>query len=239
MGIAKGIYALGEYDFYTNDYLAFVKSISMFFNINVEVEVFDNNENLSTNWDKNFEYFEFGKNDTYRLTVDYYKIKKNKPTIPENIYCKYTMTIPVDFEDEKELYISFFSNGIFELKFIPLSNVWFFFIEDILGYNNHHFGSFEGVMKEKSKIRNGYIDILKKINCTKVVIWTYAQYETENKISEPNKSLQDIIKYMYDLDNIKLYNFVDVLNRKIEIKSDHYSYLDVALMDNFDDKIDI
>lgn len=240
MGIAKTINALGEYNLYSADYITFVETISRLFKVNLSVSFCANIDEEGTEYDRENEFFDFNQNEVYRLTVNFWKIDDNKPLQPNNVYCDYEMIIPVNLEYEKELLLQLYSNGIFQLNFIPLSNMWQFFIGDILGVNDHYHNSHLEVVKEKNKIRNCYINILKKLNCNRVILWTDAYYKTEGEITEPNKTLNDLIKHMQDTDKLKIYNFADILNQKIMIIRDNKNdgYLDIALLDNFDDKIE-
>mgnify|MGYP007068863164 CR=1 FL=1 len=44
---------------------------------------------------------------------------------------------------------------------------------------------------------------------------------------------------MQEVDKIKIYSFTDKLNQKLKIDIKNNTYLDIALIDNFDDKIEI
>jgi hypothetical protein len=72
-----------------------------------------------------------------------------------------------------------------------------------------------------------------------VVIWTDAYYKTEDKISKPNLSLKQIMKFMEEVDNVQLYNFLDVLHKKTVLISNNDMCHDVALIDNLDQEIEI
>ncbi len=243
MGIAKTINAIGGYDFYSSDYELFIKTISKIFKVNLNVNFLAQIEEENTEYDKESEFFDMGQKETFSITVNYYKIYKDKP-LPDNVYCDYELCIPVNFEYEKELVLEFFTTGIFQLNFLPLNSTWNFFIEDLLGYNDYYYKSHSEVVKEKLSIRDEYIRILNKINCSEAIIWTDAYYKTEDIIQEALTSqtkltLKDVMKCLQEIDNLTLYNFSDVLNQKVEIQSNSNSFLDIALYDNFNDKIEI
>lgn len=242
MGIAKTINAIGAYDFYTSDYRLFIKTISTLFNVNLNVSFIAHIEEEKTEYDKESEFFDISQKDTFNLTVNYFKLIDNKPIL-DNVYCDYELRVPVDFEYEKELLLQFFTTGIFQLNYLPLNSTWNFFIEDLLGDNDHYYNSHSEVVKEKLSIRDEYIRILNKINCSEAIIWTDAQYKTESIIQEiqtihTKLTLQDVIKSLEEIDKLTLYNFSDVLNQKLEIHSNRNSFLDIALFDNFNDKFE-
>ena len=193
-----------------------------------------------TEYDKEEEYFDVGVSETYKLTVNYY-VNDDGPLLqPDNVYRDYELQIPVHFEYEEELLLELFANGIFQLNFIPFNNAWQHFIGDIIGENDHHYNSHREVVDEIINIREGYIDILQKIECKQVILWTDAYYKTLQKIeystSEPILTLKEIMTYMKEVDNMRLYNFLDALNGKVTIVSEiNDRYLDIALIDNLDD----
>ncbi len=205
------------------------------------VSFFANIDEENTEYDRENEYFDFKQNVDYKLTVNYWKIDDDKPLKSSNIYCDYELSIPVDFEYGKEMLLEFYCNGLFQLNFIPLSNMWHFFIRDIIGENNHLYDSYFEAIQEKLKVRKGYIDILSKINCDKVILWTDAYYKAEGEVSLPNQTLEDLMHFMRENDKIKFYNFAEVLNKTVEIISDMKNnyFIDIALIDYFNDEIEI
>jgi hypothetical protein len=241
MGIAKTINAIGGYDFYSPDYHTFIKTISLLFKVNLNVDFFAHLSEEESEYDKESEFFDFGEKDTFSLTVNYFKLDDNKP-LQDNVYCDYELRIPVDFEYEKELLLQFFTTCIFQLNFLPLNSTWNFFIEDLLGHNDCYYKSHLELLQEKKYIRDEYIRILNKINCKEAIIWTDAYYKTESKIQDAQKidtklTIKDLVKSLQEIDKLTLYNFADAVNQKIEIKSNQNSFLDIALYDNFNDII--
>ena len=51
--------------------------------------------------------------------------------------------------------------------------------------------------------------------------------------------MDDFLQFMKEKDGIKFYNFIDVLINRPALDSNRNSYLDIALIDNFDDVIDL
>lgn len=243
MGVAKNINAIGEYDFYSSNYELFIKTISTLFKVNLNVDFLAHFEEENTEYDKESEFFDIGQKDTFKLRVNYFKLDYHKP-LPNNVNCDYELLIPVDFEYEKELLLQFFTTGIFQLKYLPFNSTWNFFIEDLLVDNDYYYNLHSEVVNEKIAIRNEYIRILNKINCNEAIIWTDARYKTEDIIEgttdiQLKLTLKDVVKSLQEIDELTLYNFVDVVSQKIEIQSNKDSFLDIALYDNFNDKIEI
>jgi len=141
MGIAKTMNAIGEYDFYSSDYRQFIEKLGELFRVNIRAHFFD--QTLAEEEDYTEiedEYFDFHFSETYNLHVDHFEFNKSKLS-QENKYCQYELTIPVQMEYENELSLSFYQNRIFQLYFLPCSNYWKFFIEDIIGTNDQNYKS--------------------------------------------------------------------------------------------------
>lgn len=240
MSRAKTIDAIGEYDFFSPDYQSFIKAISKFFKVNFKVDfLFLINE--ETDYDKVCEVFNYGNKDTCSLRVCYFKFDEKKPVL-NNLDCYYDLRIPFDFDCKEELNLQFYSTGIFQLNSLPFNSTWNFFIEDIIGLNDFYYKSHLELVRQVKAIRDEYIRILTKINCNEVIIMTDAYYQTESIIQEPEKinsklTLKDVLKSLQEKDNLTLYNFAEAVNQKINIKDNHNSFLDIALYDNFNDKI--
>lgn len=243
MSSTKTMNALGVYTFYSQDYLTFIKSISEMFNVNVYVffsALFENEEE-EKQYEIESQIFDFGKKETYILTVYFSKFDIQKP-LENNVYCSYSLYLPVDFEYEKELSLEFYATGVFQLQFLPFNTTWKFFIEDIIGLSDHYYQSEMEIIDETKTIRNKYIDILAKINCKEVFLWTDSYYKTEYYIEdakdfETKLSFNDIKNSLKETDNLTIYNFAQVLSRKIKIENAKYDYTDVVLYDNFEDEI--
>ena len=227
--------AVGEYDFYSPDYKGFAKTIANLFHVNLELGFF--HYTMKDSYiEKENEFLNFGYKDTYHLEVSYYDYNEKNP-VPAIIYSTYQLTIPVELEHEKSLCLDFGPNNLFSLLYLPFSGNWRFFIEELNGdydCNKNH----DNIIESKLKIRNCYISILSKINSNKVVLWTDADYKTEEKIIYNDipfakNNLNDLIYNLENLDNVKIYNFLEVLNQKISIKEYLNCCLKIAFIDDF------
>ena len=238
MGIAKTMIAYGEYDFYSFDFNQFIEKLAQLFCVNIHASFFEfgcvNGEEPEDIEDK---YYNFDFPETYKLQIDIFSCIERK-SFPGNKYCQYELTIPVQLEDENELILTFFPSGFFALDFLPFNSHWRFFVEEIMGIINGCYKSHEEIILEISKIRNCYIDILKKINCSEVIICTTAPFKAEDEYiysDNFNKkyALSDMKKAMQNIDGISLIPFMDAVNHKLKINSKRNSYLDVAFIDKF------
>lgn len=190
------------------------------------------------NIDTEIELFDFGYEDFIEMRIAYLNYFENKPPDKENIYACYTVTFPVSLKYAKKLDIEFMPNGIFEIDDIPFSGTWNFFIEDIQGVGQ---GSGNEFIKYVLNVRDCYIEILKNIKCDEVIIWTDAYYRTEEEIlfcpiPQKKNTLLEFQNYLTTLDNVKFYKFLDALFRRVEIQSQTNHYLNVAFIDQLQDK---
>lgn len=238
MGIAKTMNAIGEYNFYSSDFNQFIEKLAHLFCINIHATFFDNDYgNGAEPEDIEDKYLNFNFSETYKLHVGIFSYEKNK-SFPGNNYCQYELTIPVQLEKEHELPLTFYPNGIFQLDFLPFSNHWQFFVEDIIGKNNKYYNSHEEIVLAVSKIRECYIEILKKIKCSEVIIWTDAHYKAEEEfILSQNFNtkyvLDNVKNALQKLDGICIVPFMDAVNKNIKIRSKREWYLDIAFVDTF------
>lgn len=233
--------AIGEFDFYSDDYKKFAATIGQLFKVNLDIQFFDNLWEDEM-FEKSKEFIDLGNGETFSLKVSHCRYDESKPSY-QNSYCTYELDIPVELKYENELTIEFIPNSIFELRYLPFSNAWQFFIEDILGVNDSYYYSHANCVNEILKVRDCYIDILKKINCSQVIILADGRYKTVDRYIydiKPNKidKLQDIIDNISQLDNITLLNFIKAVKQEQSaiktIKTS--SYFNVAFLDNFADK---
>ncbi len=238
MGIGKDMKALGEYDFYSSDYKVFLSSLGSLLDSNFTIILRDYMVNGNFDIDQTHEFFDLGKPNSLDVSIAYLNFDENKPSTEDNIYSCYTVTFPVSLEHSKKLDIEFMPDGIFQMDDIPFSGTWNFFIQNIQGVGQ---GAGEDFIKYVLSVRECYINILNKIGCQEVIIWTDAYYKTEEEIlfcPNPNKkhTLTEMAKYLKDLDNIIFYNFLDVVMQNVIIESQSDWYLNVAFIDNFNDK---
>ncbi len=229
MGIGKTINALGEYDFYSSDYKIFLLEISNRFKCNLKVSFdpslaeFDSKDFK----DKEQEFYEFGFENTYLLVVNSFDYDYKNP-IPVNTYIGYDLTIPIEWDRKDELFLEFLPNHIFCLKFIPYSNYWCFFVENIISGNS----------VEIKNIRTKYVELLKKIGCSEVMLWTHAYHKWEVEITEEHVPgriycLEEVMQIATTKDNIRYYDFMQAIEQKITIESSSSEYHDVGFYDKF------
>lgn len=232
MGIAKTINAIGEYDFYLADFNKFAEKLGQLFKVNIHAQFFDNVYINGVVPDKiEDKHFDFNYPETYWLAVNFYQYFRGVTS--RTIYCVYELTVPVELEDENQLTLIFHPNGIFELDDLPFVNGWRFFVEDIFELTERI-----EVIPPILKIRECYIEILRKINCLEVIMSTDALYKSEHEFIHNQKvnvknSLDDVKNGMKKLDGITILPFMDAINQKIKIQSKQDKYLDIAFYDKF------
>lgn len=238
MGRAKTMNAIGVCDLYSHNYYQFFKKIGQIFKANFNVVYFDNIMADKTNYiEKENEIFNFNFQDTYNVLI-YEENYDESTLLPENNYGIYELKIPVNLKHENELWLSFFPNGLFHLEFLPFSGLWRFFVEDLIGINDHYYNSHEEIVADILKIRSCYTKIIKRLGCSQVIIWTDGDYNSETKLFEnfkPNKHFvfSDIIETMQKLDNLTILPFMDAVNQKINITTKYGNFTDIAFIDKF------
>ncbi len=238
MGIAKTMSAVGEYTFYSSNHGKFIEKLGKLFHVNILARFFETTiaeeESFGGIEDK---YFDFRFSETFYLDVGFFNYDESA-LLDKNKYCIYELRVPVHLEHEDELTLSFNPNGFFQLGFLPFSNYWANFIEDIIGLNDRYHESHEEIVSAIYKIRKCYIEILKMINCSEIIIWTDAYYKTEEKFildQKINKKnvLNELKKGIKELDGINIVPFMEAINQEIKIKSREKNYLDIAFHDKF------
>ena len=221
MGIAKTMHVVGIYHFYTNDYVAFAKEIGTRFKVNIEVRFEDYTDYEST-FEKENEVFDFGFEDTCNVTIttqfydDHLYPNKFKP------YNSYVINLPSPFEDDDNLPLEFWPNGLTQLRYLPFSNKWQFFIDDLQGINDHYYRSHLEVLDNILYIRNVMIDIMRRIDCNEVIIWTDADYKTEDEFVfthyiNRTTTMEELKEAVLLLDGIQLFDFMKLANQEIKI----------------------
>lgn len=242
MGIAKTMNAIGEYNFYSSDYNQFIEKLGQLFQVNIQAHFFDNGYFYGEDFNEagfieiEPHLYDFHFSETFRVEVEFdkYDYRQN---FPENRYCNYKLFIPVKLQNEKELTLHFYGNGIFQLDYLPFSNFWRFFIEDVFGLTSRI-----EVIQPILEIRECYIEILRKINCTEIIIWTDAHYKSEdvflyNKRPGKKYNLNDVKKTMKELDGIHIIPFLEAIKHEIKIISKREDYFDIAFVDNFNNRL--
>ena len=236
MGYAKTIEAIGVYNFFSDDYIAFAKEITNRFKVNLKVCFEDNTIEEETSTKRN-ELIDLGFVETIQLNVITDFNNNDNPT--EGVYNQYLLSIPVALVYEDELYLEFNRNGVFRLYFLPFSYKWSSFIIDLKDKTNSAYPmQNESILKNINRIRNTYINILQKIDCNEIVIWTDTYYESEEKYfyskhHNSNISMEELKRSMTEIDNLQLIDFMKVVNQGVEIDSSNYSDLQIAFIDKF------
>jgi hypothetical protein len=231
MGVLKNMYAVSEFEFYSSDYKLFTQILAMRYNVNLEIALNTNDD------DTKLELFDFGYSQMYVLEINEHEYKKPWKT-ENNHYYLYRLKIPVDLQNESQLELEFYPNGICKLNFIPFSNYWSFFINDLLGINDHYYQNHIEIIQNINNIRNCYISIFEKINASKVVIYPDAHYKTEDKYIYTHAygritKLSDFINSLNKLDKVICYNFMGVVKQKVNICN--MKPIQIAFTDNFTD----
>ena len=242
MSIAKSINAIGKYDFYSFDDEAFAKNIANFFKVNLKIVFHYDYEDFDNQTPKDIEFLDLGYKNTLVLDVRYFKLDYDKPSF-NNVSNMYEIHIPVDIKQIDTLWLEFNDTGFFQVDYIPFNGSWNLFMEDLLGLNDAYYSSKKELIESILELRNTYVNILQKINSSSVVLTTDGAYNFEEEIFvNPNtklNSMDDFLQFMKEKDGIKFYNFIDILINRPALDSKRNSYLDIALIDNFDDVIDL
>jgi hypothetical protein len=237
MGIAKTICAFGTFDFYSSDYKKFVVTLGQLLKVNIEVKFLSNSSDEDFLSDKENEIFDFNFAQTYYLTVTYDEIDRGNSN-PDNLYVLYNLYIPLDFSNQNELDLEFGPNGIFFIIFLPFDNHWKFFVEDILGKNDHYYDTHAEIVENIMKIRESYVENLRRINCSEIIIWTDGWFKSEDFLfdnsSDKKYSFDDVVDQISVIDDIVFYNFMEVVGHKVEIESKRHDFLDIAFIDRFE-----
>jgi len=110
----------------------------------------------------------------------------------------------------------------------------------MLGYNYTNYNSHDDIFLKIIKICDFYKDILIKINCLQVVLWTYASYQTEVEFISDLKlhrknSHQEVIEAMKALYHVKINDLLEFPKQKTVVKFKHQEYLDIAFIEDFID----
>lgn len=187
---------------------------------------------------KQDESYNCGFSETYKLLIDDCLYDEENPG-KDNIYLTYELQVPVNLLGEDMLTLRFFPNGLFELGFLPFSNLWRSFLADLSANVDRtygRYGGYEGYLAFIYNIRNCYINLLKKIDCSRIILWTDGNYKTEedvfyNQYPGRKDSIDGMIKQMARLDNMKIYNFMDALHQKVNFPDLKKGCLDSAFID--------
>jgi len=239
MGIAKTMNAVGDYSFYSPDYKQFARILGNLLKVNFNAYFFSCFSD-ETYDDRAPEFFDFQFNSCCALHVNAYQYNEGEAD-PENTFLVYEVLIPVDFEHENELKLEFWPNGLFQLNFLPFSNYWRFFIDDLMGISDKYVRSHDEIVAPVLKIRETCLALISKLNCSEIIIWTDARYQTEDQLiyhQFPGKTntIQEVKYALQTLDRVRLYPLSVAIQQLIEIICHTPDCTDVAFTDTTSEK---
>lgn len=202
MGSGKTIWGVGITDIYDADPETFLANVSKTFHVNVKGILNDKN------FDETEIVLQNGYAELITINVQLYEVEYG-----------YEVHFPVIHKYEKTLDFSFYSNNLFSVMHLPFSAAWRFFIDEILGEGDEYLAGFDGFLKEKLDVRELYIPLLKKMNCSKMLVVSDVDYNWRNEFLYGNNydakySFEDIQQAVHKLDKITLFDLKDTLNRK-------------------------
>lgn len=217
MGIGKTMQAIGLSEIYSSDYKVVVEALAKRLECNIELDSYN-----GTDFDLAIpepQVFDFGYNRTYDLYVQYFDIDIKNPDI-NNIYCDYQFTIPNAQPNHEAIEIDFHPDNIIHVMFLDFEERWEYFFDILFG--NRKSQEKQMIFSEYHKLRHAYWDILTKIGCDKIVIYTDFHYKLEDEFFEKKdkvNSFNEIIKFANQIDDLIALNFVTTMN----ISSQNYS----------------
>lgn len=234
MGLGRLIHATGEYDFYTADHQQFVPALAHRLQANINLHVHDSTGKTGYS-DKQDQLFPYHYPVTYQLFARYSDYNLDDPETPF-LHCIYEMDIPLHLRGAIEFSLEWLPNGLFVLSPLPFNSTWWYFIYDLLGKHDAAYPSQKELVAGILEVRHQYKNLLAKINCTEVLLFTEANYKTEHRYlfnHAPGRktSLTDLKQQFPLLDQVTLYDFMDVLHQRETIPDKEMNFFDVVLVD--------
>ncbi len=217
MGLGKTMEAIGLSDVYNTDYKVVIETLAKRLECNIEMDSY-NYSPCEITIPEPF-MFDFGYSKTYKLYVEYCDLDFEKPNI-DNIYCEYKLIIPDCQPNNQNLEIDINPNNLIFLMFLDSEGLWESFFDTVFG--DCHGQDHEIIFSEYHRLRHAYWDILTKIGCDKIVIFTHFHYNLEEVLvyeSEKINSFNEIIEYAKQMDDLFPINLVAAMN----ISSQNYS----------------
>lgn len=226
--MAKTIYLLGKYSFYSTDYSAFIENVANLFKCNIRYTIdkytfYDNDEVIDSF------YKDYGYNKEVKILVCYIPIDEKNPSI-ENSYIVYDVEIAVENKIDLIYYFSFNPNGFFLVSSIPFNSTWDFFIEELSGMNLQYYNfSYKEMASSIIETRETYINFLKLIDCKKVIILSdYLNGIVEEFEYPPlneKSSIDEMLKFIINRYSVKPLILMDILEQRIKISlSENYHW---------------
>ena len=135
---------------------------------------------------------------------------------------------------KSEIQLNFVPNDIFTIDSLNFDDYWTYFLDKIQEKRPAYKLAHTLFLKRILDIRNAYIQILNKIKCNRIIIFTDANYKTEHDFThniQPNitSNFKQIIHQFEIEDKVKLYNFIQILEQKTEFDGCY----DIAFIDTF------
>ena len=227
MGIAKSIEAYAVYHDYTENTELFIKNLSDKLDADFIVNTYDHEYDSLHKIDQLTAY---SKTNKYRLTINYYVNKKTDIPV-------YNLTLPINFEYENSIELSFRPNQSVHIMFLTFEHLWRSLI-DVLKFENLY-EERQRTIEKYEKLRTEYISIFKKLDIKSIFIVTDAHYKVEDIVYErdyPFLTFSDIPKIAKKLDNLTSFDLEKIL-RTDKVSDLCKDFLDcpdlnIALIDN-------
>ena len=210
MGLGKTMQAIGLSDVYNADYKVVIETLAKRLECNIEMDSY-NYSPCEITIPEAF-MFDFGFSKTYKLYVEYCDSDFKNPNI-DNIYCEYRLLIPNCQPNNQNLEIDIYRNNLIYLIFLDFESLWESFFDTVFG--DCHGQDHEIKFSEYHKIRHAYWDILTKMRCDKIVIFTHFHYNLEEVLIEEPKiinSFNEIIEYAKQMDDLFPIYLISAMN---------------------------
>lgn len=228
MGRGKIISIVGEYDFYSQEYLDFAAALSQRFAVNLDIVKLITKPDLEN---EEFTVEEEQLNNhyakTYRLEVDTYLEADGY----KEVY--YDLEVPIHLNHKDVLKLSFNPNGLCDGSTLNFDGIeiWQHFIGDVILY-------LQGVkpdmdyMEQINKTRSFYRDLFRLLGCKKVLLQTDGWYKTDLQRygGQVKQSLDNYIIALQEEDKVRVLPIEDILLGRIKI-NEQKDYFDLALID--------
>ncbi len=226
--MAKTIYLLGKFNFYSSNYEIFIEKVASLFKCNIYYSIdkysFYKGEEMSGSFFKDFGYKKEAS-----VFVSYLPLDEKNPNI-ENSYIVYDLEISVEYKYELSYTFVFNPNGFFYVISIPFNTAWDFFVEDLSGMSLHYYNfSYKEMAKSILLKRDTYINLLKIIDCKKVIIFSDHLGGFLDEFGYPplnqNKSFDEMLDFIVDKYSVKPLQLMDILEQRIKISlSNNYHW---------------
>ena len=210
MGVGKIMQTIGLSDIYNLDYRVVVESLAKRLEYNIDIDFYDGSQfNLTI---PEPQLLDFGYSRRCKLYVQYYDIDYEKPDI-NNIYCNYQLYIPNAQPNNENIEINFYPNNIIHVVFLDFESLWRTFFDTIFGDCCGQ--DLKKKFSEYHTLRHVYWDILTKLGCNEILIFTDFYYKLEELFDENTKkisSFHEILEYAKKMEDLFPINLVAAMN---------------------------